>query len=74
MSNVKGIEPILEDLKKDDAAHVVTVPIRDLKKVYLITGGYVTVKGKIRELGYKRLCPGVFSLFLKPAKTEAKKK
>jgi hypothetical protein len=74
MGSVKGIELILANLSKDDASVVVTVPIRDLKKVFLETGGSLTVKGKVRELGYKRLCPGVFSLFLKPGRVEAKKK
>ena len=47
---------------------VTTMPLKDLQETMLATDGDIISWGNIRKIGFKRMCPGIYQVFLVPLK------
>lgn len=45
------------------------VNAKELRKIMLKTGGTLIAEGRLRNLTYKRICPGLYRLFITPLAT-----
>ena len=43
-----------------------TVTTKEMKAIFIHTDGRILTCGHFRDIGYRKLCPGVYELFLKP--------
>lgn len=43
-----------------------TVTAKEMRDIFIQTDGRILAKGYFRDICYKKMCPGVYELFLKP--------
>jgi hypothetical protein len=43
-----------------------TVTTKQMQEIFFDTDGRILTCGNFHDLGYRKLCPGVYELFLKP--------